>query len=546
MINKLNKIFKDRKKVIIISAVLLSLITLFTSWCANLLNVTNADHLIYPYLFQDFGLHQIVVPMQHSNLLKYPLFILQSILPYNVISISIFNITTVVITVLSWYFLTLYVLKWKFSFSLSVIFSSILLGSELFNHEILGSTIRNVEFPITFAFIISLSILLINGLPKKISTRIFITASSLLYAITLAGDSFFLYVVSVPIILVVIGYGLFSRKFITKQLLIALVLVVFTSLAGIIIRKIIQFTGIVVFFNDPTFILKTVPIEHLLPSISVAIQQLLDLFGANIFGRTIDASTAVPFVNLIIFLLSIFGLTSIVVDVFKRKFKLGRKNTFVLLCLSVISFMTFIVYILSDLVVKLDASNQLVSAGQDRYLTFIVFISLTGIGHLLHKIANFRIHILFISCVSLALVIGLPSIINGLRDQYRTYAKPMNHSLTLIAGELKKNNVSFVLSGYWYASPTKLFSKNTIDFAPIGNCNHPQPNYNINQRWYIPSINQNTSSALIVDRTGPDKIYWPCSDDRLKSIYGIPEKIINISNGLSIYIYKYDVRTKLQ
>lgn len=101
----------------------------------------------------------------------------------------------VIVTILGRYSLTLYTLKRKYPYPLSVVFSLTLLSPILFDHKIL-SVVINIEFPITLILLISLFRILAKGVQKKLNTCIFIVVGFLLYAITLGGDSFFIYVVS--------------------------------------------------------------------------------------------------------------------------------------------------------------------------------------------------------------------------------------------------------------------------------------------------------------------------------------------------------------
>jgi hypothetical protein len=143
-------------------AVLLA-VTVYTSVCASIFIANNSDAVVYPYLFMDgIGGSDMVVPGKHANILKYPLFWLQSVLPYNYETLMVVNVLLVVATVFGWLFLLMRIVDRKYHDVLIAGLILLLISSQSFNTEIIYNTVRNIEYPIALAFIMATAHILLG------------------------------------------------------------------------------------------------------------------------------------------------------------------------------------------------------------------------------------------------------------------------------------------------------------------------------------------------------------------------------------------------
>ncbi len=159
--------FKNRLKttpviLAVIGCLLLLTTTLYGAKQANYAESNNSDNLVLPYLFKSFKRHDIVLASQHSNILNFPLYVVQALLPYNYLTLSLVNIGLVCITVFVWAYLLVRIFGKKYIALICIVLSAFLLTSYMLQSQILGNTARNIEYPIGLGFL-----LLINQILKK-------------------------------------------------------------------------------------------------------------------------------------------------------------------------------------------------------------------------------------------------------------------------------------------------------------------------------------------------------------------------------------------
>lgn len=134
----------------------------------------------------------------------------------------------------------------------------------------------------------------------------------------------------------------------------------------------------------------------------------------------------------------------------------------------------------------------------------------------------------------------------------------VNSSADMAIAVSEENDVQLLLTGYWYEMPIQFRSHGLVKATSIGYCNTVQPQDNTRLSWYMPNSDIH-SSALLIDRAGPDAGFWSCSDDQLQAIYGEPSRVVYIDgshsqigklstandNKLQMWLYNYDLRTKI-
>jgi hypothetical protein len=533
-----------------LSLALLAAVTLYCAWYANYYQAGNADDIVYPYLFQHFQAHDIILPGQHANLLKLPIFVLQAVLPYNFSTFTIVNLSLVLVTTLAWVILLIWLLGRRYAPLICLSLASVLLGSQLLNYDLMGTTIRNIEFPIVLAFIIYTGTLLQK---HALSRRKLIIGGvvGLLFSLTIAGDSFFLYTVCFSLLLVLAFYWLTGEQVakLRQQYRLAAAYAIGFSVLALVIRLAVSVLGITKYYTAGVFKPHVLPLNHLAPSISTATTQLLNLFDANIFGLAVRPGNSLVFLNFLLLALGLAGLAYMLrdsLDAARRQNLLKRLNftrVFTLAVMSLTFFVTYVVYIVADLVVMPDANGNIVSFNQERYLVIAPLLLVAGIAYLVwRKFSLWRLVFVGLPAIILfGLLINSPSI-----KRSHVYDSSLRAGPIAVAKAAKANHVPLLVTGYWYGSSTRFWSHGQIAFAGIANCNIPEPTFNNRFSWYKPDLAIH-KSALVVSRSGPDAQFWVCSDARLTAIYGNPVKVAPVgSNGqTSLWIYNYDVRSRL-
>ena len=534
-----------------LSFALLAVVTLYCAWYANYYQSGNSDDIVYPYLFQHFHAHDIILPGQHANLLKFPIFILQAILPYTFTTFSIANIGLVLAAILGWAVLLVWLFGRRYAPLICLSLASVLLGSRILNYDLVGTTIRNIEFPIVLAFIIFTGTLLQR---QALSRRKLLIGgvTGLLFSLTAAGDSFFIYTVCSSLLLVLAFYWLAGEQTakLREQYGRAAAYAVGFSVLAFVIRFTVSLLGIAKYYTAGVFKPHILPINHLAPSVSTATTQVLNLFDGNIFGLAIRPGNSLVFLNFLLLLAGLVGLVYMLRDslgaagrpaLFKR---LNFARIFSLAVISLTFFVTYIAYIAADLVVMPDANGNIVSFNQERYLAIAPFLLVAGIVYFIWC----RFDLLRPIFVGVPVIILLGLLINSpVIKRNHIYDGSMRAGPMAVAQAAQTNHVRLLVTGYWYGSSTRFWSHGQIMFAGIANCNIPSPTFNNRLSWYKPDPAVH-KSALVVSRAGPDAQSWVCSDAQLTSIYGVPVKVAPVrGNGgqTSLWIYDYDVRSNL-
>lgn len=521
----------------------------------------DSDYIVYPYLFHNFKLHDIVLPAYHSNILFFPLYLLQANLPFNYTSFSLVNVGLDLVSILLWVYLLVKIFGKKYLVLISLLVACIICGSSSFIYNLTGDTIRNIEYPIALAFI-----LLINEIlkGKKLSRKLTIIGAivSILFVMSMAGDSLLLYSVVAPLTFVLFIYWLQSTK-VTLPMLRATGLIVAVSVLAFIVRKLLAASGIVGFFSDPTFSPHSIPMNQLSFSITTTLRQIVDMHNANFFDMSkVPLSSAIVLINFGLLVVAIIGFVYLVGKVladYKQGKKITDHSNYICAVLA-ISFVAIpAVYILGGQAVHALPNGMLVNSEQARYLTMLPLLSIVGITYFVKEYYGYHKTLLFMMPIALVIVMVVSSgyIRQEINNIGSTRAANERMALSNIVTAAHQNNVPFMLTGYWYGAATRFYSGNTIKFASIGDCNTVQPQFNTRLSWYDPS-SQVHRSALLVDTAGPDKPTWNCSFSHLQSIYGKPAKIVYINgiqdyspqtpiakDSIQMWIYNYDVRSKV-
>jgi hypothetical protein len=528
--------------LVLLCSLILVVASCYAAVQASHLYATNSDAVVDVYMFDD-GLdrNQIIVPGQHANILKYPLFIAQGFFPYNLTTFIAVNGGLVVLCILLWALLLIKLFGRKYAPLILLATAALTISSTEFVINLAETTVRNIEFPLALWFIIIINNVLRQKAYTKYS-RIAVILGCVLYTVMLAGDNLFIYAVSLPLLIILGGFWL-QRRTLTKPMMQAIAIVIATTLGSFLLKTFMDAAGLII-ASKASFSPTVVDSGLFFPSLITAGSQLLHLQGAYIFGKTIGPETATIFVNFILFLVGLLGLGLILVRLGKTyasKGKLTDNNLFIYATLALSFLFSLGVYVMTGQVVQQLANGTIVNMGQIRYLAFVPLLLLVGFVWIIKEYySKHRWLMIGLLCLFIVEMITITPTIHRFYTKQVAALVPVIEQHDARAAYLQQEGVSDIITGYWEGSTLRFWSEDTIDFAPVNGCKYP---FSINTRvdWYAP---ESGKSALLVSRSGPDAQFWQCDDQTLMQIYGQPTSRKTVGDG-EIWIYDTDVRSRL-
>ncbi|MGB4759541.1 MAG: hypothetical protein WBP26_05815 [Candidatus Saccharimonadales bacterium] len=536
---------KTIKRVLLISAVLfLAAAFSLSTWFANYYNINNADYVVYPQLFGQFQSGDIIFPGQHSNFLKFPLYALQSVMPYNELTLSIVNIGTHALAVLSWALLLVWVFGRKYLIPICIALGSLLVSSQLLALDFVGNTLRNIEFPIVFAFSALVVQTMLYGFYHS---KLLYVMLGVLFSATVAGDSFFMY--TVPFALLCLTLILAIKRLVTRNNLLRGALVLLASLTlAYIFRASVQPLGLGIYYTDPSFTTTLAPLDHIIASLKIVVKQLFELAGVDHDTPSL-ATTPLNVINFFVLSAGVVGLAWSIIAFLKPGTnrsvkKITLRETMVVFA-SLWFFIILAIYIFSGLVVTKLPDGSFVSSHQSRYIVILPYIALFGFLYALSKCKP-RNTATFCSLASVLVLLSLP-FLHQLFN-YPRYGLSERVAIQKVARYIDKNDVDILVSGYWYGAPVRFWSQNKdLHIASVFGCNAASPNFNVRKSWYAPS-EKPVRSSLVVATQGLDANMVDCPEEAVRATYGIPRSQKQIkagANEATVYTYDYDLRQKI-
>lgn len=508
------------------SLALLLLTTTYAGLHASDTYSTDSNAVI---LTQQFGKTlqlPVRLPGPHATLIIIPLIYLQGHLPYHYTSFTLVNVALVLVTIIAWALLLIKLFGRKYEIPILVLLSSLVFTSVAFSLSIGYTTIRNIEYPIALWFVMIIAYLLSK---HKYSRKQLILAAigSVLFSITLAGDSFFDYGLLLPLVLVIGFYWIQSKEF-TLNMVKALGLLAAVFVGAALLKLILTKAGIIIFdysYWGPNTI---IPVSSLLPSLGVALQQLLQLHGAFIFSQIVDYHNLATFVNFGLLMAGLVSIITVLVNAARDfRAKKGFSDNFVFVCMAVSFFVVFFVYALSGYAIAKQPNGQIISDGNARYLSLMPFISVIAIVWLLKK--YYAKHTALMSILCIVLVAGIVTSYPSVSSAYNSRADqlelaPARNNVNTIVSTLEANNIKQVSADYWYGPIIGFWSDGAIYPAEqIGCIQSSLSSYN-GSFTHQKDIN----AALIIDRGGLNYDFWTCTDPELLQLYGTPNKVVDV------------------
>lgn len=529
-----------KNKLIIGAWLILVAVCFYSGFYASEALSINSDALVYPYLFDNFKLDTILVSEKHSNLLKMPLFALQSVAPYNHLTLTIFNVALFTATITLWCYLIIRILGKKYQISVLITAAIVTLFATTQNDNLIYNTVRNIEYPLSLWFLVeTMRYVYKSGRP----TWQFIL-SAILFSTMLAGDHFFRYTFALPIIITVIFLFILLRNKMRVRSAIAGSVAIGTVVLSAIIQTLFDIIGL--YDIDRGYLQKSSPlpdISHVLTLVKITAKQILSLFNIH-FPQ--------PFIIKALIVLVIAALLSyIAYYLYKslRKITTSWKAASVL-SLALTGITVVGVYIAGGFAASLESGTPIPSDNQ-RYLTIFPLLLIPVLAHIsFTSLQRFRLKkqakiALVIIAVIVASIYFHPTATSltsrqALIDQRQSDFYSLGKSLD-------DRDIDVMVSGYWSGAATRFWIGDKVLYAVAAECNKPSIE-NSRRDWYAKSPHVN-KSALVIDMKGSDLPFLGyCPAEDLKKIYGDPIEsytIVNPRKHTNVWVYDYDIRSKL-
>jgi hypothetical protein len=522
------------KKVLTVASVALLLaVTGYVGAGATKWQATTSDQFVSTYNYADISHGEPLFASEHTNVIKAPVLWLQGRLNYNYTSLVAVNVGFMALSLLLW----LYMLRRLFgpgSVAVGALaFSAILLNSTTFVINIAMTTIRHIEYPLALLFILWLSDLI------KTPRRYLIPSVglSVYLGLLIFNDRFFLYTL-VPAGLCVAAYYAAKNKVPAKATVITVGVLISGSVLGLALPILFTHLGIIGIVPGYTNTGYFLSYEVILNALLIAIKQTLDLFGGFFFGQQIRLANASLVLCSLMFLFAVTGAVIIKNKIVSRTHSTKELVYWYFIFIIVFVYLAYIV-------------PGLISESNARYLTFLVYIGVAFITWLVLLLANRFRWVYIVSCLFLFFlsVLALPRA----HATYVSNSMPVNalsQEAEKLPAILNDHNVSVVGSSGGYQA-LRFWSHQKVKqvFEVFGDCKTYKP-WSNNKSWLEPSSQAKT--AFLVDAHEHETSLSRCKDDQVVSVYGQPEEIIKVTNKVYnfgapvyLYIYNYDIRTRL-
>lgn len=520
----------------------LAIVVVYTGAATSLEKLGNADAVVYPLLFQDFNMNDSVVPTAHSLFFKYPLYWLQGALPFNIKTYTAVNVIIYAITIFGWLYFSTRLFGKKYLSSIALLLSTLLLAAPALCNELIYSTCRNIEYIIGFAFIFMYAQFLRNPSTLSqlpVSKKILYTLVAVSMSLVIASDSYQA-AIFMPAAIVIATYIFLKAKktrskVLQKAAITAILLALFSTLLGLVIRKLVEVFGLVEYApNIAQTAITSWP--QLIASISHLGHQLLFMSGADIFGKAISVTNSIYFLGLCIFILSTYCWYRFIRNSIKQPLNsLFVDRNIEILMLGLVGIFTVVIYFITGNVVGV-TSEGYIPSGAQRYISIVPLILVLGviIGLKFYTPKRNKELNISILCVTLPLIalVSLQSIYASMPIEKSTVTQ--RH--IKIAQILNDNGVEMFAGDYWYGATVKMFAP-LSDYTTLGlDCRTMTPLFNNKLSSVTPS--QNTKiSATIISNANYEK--------NCRKNLGKPSRSITVEDKLKIDFYNYDIRTKL-
>lgn len=553
---KLNSIFKTKRRqlykvlrsrrfgrIYVLSALLILLITtIFWAALSARIQQNNADQLVDAYLFENAAtLHGAQLPVQHSFLLKWPLFWLVGLFGSTSLAFNITTVAVVVATIAGFVAILYWIDRRPLVFgSLCLGLSSVLLliptlpyASGLLPVNMAMLTTRNLEY---IVYIVSL--LLVVKARRIWSWPAWLSLG--LLSLLFASDKLFISLSLGGALSLVVIYALFRRwHYVSMWLrwLAISVLAAAISIGGLWLLNASHWLHIISEGSISPYNLITSWRDFGLGVVFALFGTLTNLGANPLFDVTIvkniPAQLAVRWAN-ISNLASLINLTILGGGVFASywlanlslkapKPKAKKPKIDLPLHLSLMLIATS----LAALVVFVAANHYY--AVDSRYLAIILLAVFVALAVYLHKQHLKAQHLVLAGCgLLIAIIVGSIATFASY-NQERDALSGIGKRNALVAAALAHHPVKSLVGDYWRVLPTKLISKNKIQVWPLDNCTEPRQSLT-STAWQPDFKHHSFAYLLSFDRSLTD--YPTCNLNQVTAHFGRPDSSVLIAGSL--------------
>ena len=504
---------------------------------------TNSNAHMLTHTFSGNTDYPVLLPGNHATLIVIPLVYIQGHLPYNYTSFTLLNVGLVLATMFGWAFLMIKLFGRRYEIPILVILSSLIFTSVAFSYSLAYTTIRNFEYPLALWFVMIVASVL-KGAVFSRRQKVLAAIGSILFAITLAGDSLFGYAIVLPLLVVLAWYWIQSKTF-NINFAKALGLIVITYLGAVLIKTALSAADIIAF--DYSFPMPKTLLEpaRLAPSLGVTLKETLDLHGAYIFNEILHYPNMFLFINFGLLLAGLAGF-GMIISRTNRGFRSLKgavdETNFVSAVMAVSFIVTFLVFLTSGYAIAALSTGELVSAENARYISLLPLLTVVSLVWILKT--HYSKHVAFMGVLCLVLVGGIfasrPVVDAAYKSgEHKLEISPSRNSINGILNILQENDVTLVSADYWYGHVLRFWSSSRINAVAPVSCG-PQVVTEDNPLF----SRQDKNVAFIIDRGERNySAFWACTDDQLAEFYGTPDKVLEVEGAadnppVKIWIYK--------
>lgn len=505
----------------------------------------SSDGIINGLMFASLsGPGQLVFPAGHSFLLKWPLMAAQAALGLSFWSFQIWSAVLALATYLGWM-----ALNWRLFGRLAAALSALALLSAvwltrpyapftLLPTDIAMITVRNLEI---VWFGIYLALLPKVGGPKRKS---FWLAASFM-ALLAASDPWFgllaLGASGFWCLLWLAGKRFGGGRFLSAAPWHGLAASGLAAGLGYLLIKLIDATGLVRFFFAPPPALAA-SISDVAGNLVRAAKASLEVFGAPLTGRPINAETLPIMFNAVLAAAAVWLAFRLIGQVLKSKKPISdAEQTLVLMVLAAVSAYVWF------------AASAYNADNETRYFIFSLFSGSSLIGYWLSRRRGAgRYALIFTGLVAAVLIAGTPEAWAE-RQTWQQRAAEDQRYATTVANQLERHQITVLAGGYWSVFPIKLAAAQNgyqLTAVALENCRQRRADL-INREWYRPSPNAVRSAALVERDFSGNYYRQECRDSNYPATFGPPDGVVELPPiagraRAELWIYNRDVRPQIQ
>lgn len=527
----------------------LSIIILAASSClvgyqGATLQAYNFDQLIDNYMFESFAsFSHAVFPAAHTFMLKWPLFALGGALGN---SQAVFIFMTIALQLLTTLGLLaiVYVATGRsrlvtaiMSCLISLLFLAIPIQEAPGTVAPIGVamiTTRNIEY-------ILYMLAALFFLKSVRITDKYAVFGGLIIASLALSDKLLLYIAIVSFTMWAI-YGFVSQRKFTFKYTSPIIYTLAAAVASSVIFKLInKFTTITINEASSSISTKTqASVRDIFNTSLDAIEAIVRNFGATVFDVQPSVTLAVGGVGFIISALTVWLCVKSISSREKENsiyVDLGR-----MLALSALA---------STLLYVLVARTDGIAV---RYLGIFPFVGIYLIALFLGSFSSRKSEVakLLVTFFAVSILAWLPVVaVHSIKRTDRS-VEPTEKSLNIsqmkrIANEMSTNDVDLLVGIYYVVTLAKYQSAEDFSIVPLKDygCKPLMTDYLTTKEWYKPERHVKSSAMYVLQGVEDGMINGQCTQKEYLEAIGDPKEVVSLDRGASLYLYDYDIRSKL-